>query len=97
MNEAHGDWLRVPFDSPLREGLKLRYGTFAGREAEKFAGVKRREGIPNIVVVGPAGEEHVFEAGEGSVSIETKGAGAFDDWLQFAWPSSRKRDASQVA
>jgi hypothetical protein len=97
MKEMHGDWLCVPFASPLCEALKLRYGTFAGREAEKFAGVKRREGIPNVVVVGPAGEEHVFEEGEGSVTIETKGASAFDDWLKFAWPASRKRDAAQVS
>jgi hypothetical protein len=63
-----------------------RYGTFAGREASNFPGVTRREGIPNVVVIGPQGEEHVFEKGEGSVAITTKGAAAFDDWAKFKWP-----------
>jgi thiol-disulfide isomerase/thioredoxin len=96
MNEDHGDWLRVPFEDPLREALKKQYGSFAGKEAAGFADVKRREGIPNLVVVGPNGEEHVFEEGEGSLAIEKQGAAAFDAWSVFAWPLERKRSASSI-
>lgn len=96
MDEHHGDWLRVPYDSPLRQGLKQQYGSFAGKEAAGFAGVKRREGIPNLVVIGPSGEEHVFEEGEGSVAIETKGAEAFDAWAVYAWPKERKRSVGET-
>eukprot|EP00038_Savillea_parva_P008570 m.177769 g.177769 ORF g.177769 m.177769 type:complete len:272 (-) comp14417_c0_seq1:141-956(-) len=96
MKESHGDWLRVPYNDPLREALKKHYGSFAGREVGNFPGVKRREGIPNLIVIGVDGEELVFEPGEGSVAIESKGAGAFDEWSKHAWPSvdanEKKRD-----
>ena len=62
-----------------------RYGTFSGREVKNFPAIKRREGIPNLVVVGPRGEELVFG---GVAAITTKGAAAFDDWSKFAWPDA---------
>ena len=86
MDEMHADWLRIPYDSPLRQQLKQDYGSFAGKEATNFPGTSRREGIPNVVVIGPDGSEKVFEEGEGSVAIESRGGAVVDDWANFAWP-----------
>ena len=89
MAAMHGDWLRVAFDDPLRDALKIQYKAFPGREVSKFAGVTRRDGIPCMVLVGPDGGEHAFISAEnGDDAITTKGGAAVDDWLQFAWPHS---------
>ena len=88
MREMHGDWLAVPWDGGLREGLKQQYGSFAGKEQQGFPHVERRNGIPNVVVVGPDGEELFCEPGEGSLSIETEGRKALSAWAgKWPWPN----------
>ena len=90
MTEAHGDWLAVRHDDPLREKLKEQYSTFAGREVEKFAAVSRKEGIPTLIIVGPDGAELQMEKNSacetGNSAITTQGVSIIDSWLQFAWP-----------
>ena len=83
MDEMHGDWLRVPFDSPLRQALKQRYGCFAGKESAGFPGAERRSGIPALVVVGPGGEEREFDAKR---VLERDPAGAMAQWAAHKWP-----------
>ena len=81
----HADWLRVPFDSPLREELKRTYGCFAGKEADALSGVTRRSGIPALVVVGPDGEELEFDA---AAAVRRGGGAALRQWSGHAWPSA---------
>ena len=52
--EAHHEWTMVPFNSPLRNKLKIRYGFCAGAEMERS--VKRRKaGIPTLALVDSQG------------------------------------------
>ena len=89
MSEMHGDWLRLPFDSPLRAAFKTQYGAFAGRERGNFPGVTRRDGIPAMVIVGPDGALQEFVSCEdGSDAISTTGGAAIAGWKKYAWPSS---------
>lgn len=83
MEEMHGDWLRVPFDSPLRDGLKQKYGCFGAKEQPLWPGVKRRNGIPSLVVVGPDGEELEFNG----VDVLSK-SGVPEAWSKMAWPAA---------
>lgn len=89
MDSEHGDWLRVPYaDTEARESLKAKFGCFAGSEQSKFPGVKRRAGIPSMVVVGPAGEELAHMDCDPPVELERKGFGLIDEWLgKFVWPA----------
>ena len=41
-NEEHGDWLSIPYNNPLRQELKRRFETCAGKEMEEV-GLTRRE------------------------------------------------------
>lgn len=87
MSAMHGDWLRVPFDDPLRQELKSRYGCFAGKEAADHPAVERRCGIPAIVVVGEDGTEHALldcEA-EGLALVNKLGSAVVEQWKPFAW------------
>jgi len=87
MSEMHGDWLRLPFDSPLRAAFKTQYGAFAGRERGNFPGVTRRDGIPAMVIVGPDGALQEFVSCEdGSDAISTTGGAAIAGWKKYAWP-----------
>ena len=86
MKELHGDWLRVPFDSPLRNALKKRYGCFAGKERPLWPEVERREGIPSLVVVGPTGSELVWTT-DAIPAVEKQGPKAIASWAAYAWPS----------
>ena len=84
MDEMHGDWLRLPFDSPLRNALKQHYGCFGAKEQPLWPKAARRSGIPSLVVVGPGGEELEFEG----VSAVSK-AGVPAAWVErHAWPAS---------
>eukprot|EP00755_Sulcionema_specki_P036260 Sspe_Gene.106533::Locus_84611_Transcript_1_1_Confidence_1.000_Length_582::g.106533::m.106533/K17609/NXN; nucleoredoxin len=75
--QKQGDWLRVPYDSPLRLELPKRYGTFAGRHAELHAPAKRRQGIPGLVVINSKGDELVFNGVE---QVNSMGPAAVDSW-----------------
>lgn len=88
MQKKHGPWLSVPYDNvEARNLLKTTFGCFAGAEAGSFPGVKRRAGIPSLVVMGPNGEEHVHMDCDPPTEFNRKGAGILDDWGQFAWPA----------
>uniref|UniRef100_A0A7S0WIC9 Thioredoxin domain-containing protein n=1 Tax=Hemiselmis tepida TaxID=464990 RepID=A0A7S0WIC9_9CRYP len=60
MDEAHGGWLAVSYDSPLRDELKRKYGVCAGKEQESVGVQERRNGIPSLVVLQPDGRELSF-------------------------------------
>jgi len=83
---THGPWLSIPYSNvDARSQLKTKYGCFAGAEAKSFPGTKRRAGIPSIVLMGPAGEEHVHMDCDPPVEIDRKGAAILDDWLAYKW------------
>eukprot|EP00802_Teleaulax_amphioxeia_P018658 Tamp_18859.p2 GENE.Tamp_18859~~Tamp_18859.p2 ORF type:complete len:171 (-),score=43.53 Tamp_18859:781-1269(-) len=50
MKEAHADWLTVPFDHPLRNEMKRKYGVCAGKEQEAVGVTTRLEGIPTLLI-----------------------------------------------
>lgn len=85
MEEMHGDWLRVPFDSPLRDALKQRYGCYGAKEQPLWPTVTRRSGIPSLVVVGPDGAELEFG---GTDLVSKAGPEAVTAWAKFAWPAA---------
>jgi nucleoredoxin len=65
LREAHGDWLMVPFDAPLRWDMKKRYGVWAGAEREVMGTDGKRTGVPTLVLVdAETGEELDFMAKE---------------------------------
>jgi hypothetical protein len=49
MKEAHGDWLYIPFDSPIRNELKIKYGVCAAKEKESVGVEPRHNGIPTLL------------------------------------------------
>ena len=82
----HGDWLAIPYeDEKTRSDLKKRYGCFAGAESSHFPGIKRRAGIPSMVVVNALGEEKVHMDCDPPTEINRKGDGVLDEWLEFKW------------
>jgi len=88
MNRKHGDWLRVPFDSPLRNQLKDTFGVFAGKEQSQFPNTKRRSGIPTLVVVSKHGKELALLDCDSSTvihQVETQGTAFLDQWEQLRW------------
>ena len=88
MNQKHADWLRIPYDSPLRQALKQKYGVFAGREQGDFVGTTRKSGIPTLVVVGPEGQEKaMLDCDSPAVlrDIQSKGVAFLDAWKAHAW------------
>jgi hypothetical protein len=88
MSKKHGDWLRIPFDAPLRQAVKQKYGVFAGREQADFANTKRRSGIPSLVVIGRDGEEKVLlDCDDPKVikEMESKGASYLSKWQAYKW------------
>lgn len=88
MKEKHGDWLRIPFDSPLRNALKEQFGVFAGKEKPLFPSVERRSGIPTLVVVSPDGKEQAMldcDSSKVIQEVETKGTAFLDQWEQYKW------------
>ena len=54
-NSQH-EWLMVPFDSPLRNNLKKRYGFCAMREMKELGMNIRQAGIPTLALVASNGE-----------------------------------------
>jgi hypothetical protein len=88
MNKTHGDWLRVPFDSPLRNQLKGTFGIFAGKEQPQFPNTTRRSGIPTIVVVSKHGKELALldcDSAKVIQQVESQGTAFLDQWEQFRW------------
>jgi len=87
MADMHGDWLRVPYDDPLRQGMKKKFGVFAGKEAEGFPGVKRRCGIPGLLLIKPDGSEGKLLdcEGDGLALIKKLGGGVLKEWEQYKW------------
>jgi len=87
MQKSHGAWLSIPFaDKAARDGVKTKYGAFAGKEASGFPGVKRRAGIPSIVIISPSGEECVHMDCDPPTEIMRKGDAILDDWNKYRWP-----------
>jgi Thioredoxin-like len=88
MDKKHGDWLRIPFDSPLRNELKETFGVFAGKEQGRFPSTRRRSGIPTIVIVSRDGKEQAMLDCDSPVVVkeaESKGSAFVDQWEQFRW------------
>jgi cytochrome oxidase Cu insertion factor (SCO1/SenC/PrrC family) len=88
MKKKHGDWLRIPFDAPLRQAVKQKYGVFAGREQDTFSTTQRRSGIPSLVVIGRNGEEKVLlDCDDPKVirEMESKGASYLAQWQAYKW------------
>lgn len=88
MKAKHGDWLRIPFDSPLRNQVKEKFGVFAGREQSSFPSVQRRSGIPTLVVISPNGtEQAILDCDDSKVlqQVESKGVSFLDQWDAFSW------------
>ena len=85
----------------MRAALKKKYGVFAGKEAPEFPGIKRRAGIPTLVIIGAGFEEFGLydcdDGGNGLKLLNSKGAGAFDDWAKYAWAPVANRSASFLA
>ena len=88
MKQRHGDWLCVPFVSPLRNELKQKYGVFAGKEAPLFPGTRRQAGIPTLVVISRDGTPHVVldcDSSKVLKDVESQGTSFLDQWEQFKW------------
>lgn len=88
MKEKHADWLRIAYDSPLRQQLKQKYGVFAGREQANFPNTTRKSGIPTLVAVGPDGQEKdLLDCDSPAVlrDIQSKGVNFVNAWKQHAW------------
>ena len=86
MQKKHGSWLSIPFDdSATRDSLKTKYGCFAGKESRLFPGVKRRAGIPSVVIISPAGDELVHMDCDPPTEINRKGDAILDEWMQHKW------------
>lgn len=88
MKETHGDWLRIPYDSPFRNSLKERYGVFPGKEQSLFPSITRRSGIPGLVVISRDGKEQVMlDCDDPKViqEVEKKGTSFLDPWEQYKW------------
>ena len=89
MKEKHGDWLRIPFDSPLKNQLKEKYGVFAGKEQQSlFPGVPRVSGIPTLVVINREGEplaSLVCDSATVIRQVERMGTSFLDQWQQYKW------------
>lgn len=64
---------QVAYAGSHRDDIKRRYGVWSGSEVMKL-GMKRRSGVPAIVVIDPTGEEVAF------VDAEARGAGALSKW-----------------
>mmetsp|Transcript_30407 Transcript_30407/g.74496 ORF Transcript_30407/g.74496 Transcript_30407/m.74496 type:complete len:161 (-) Transcript_30407:275-757(-) len=79
MNEAHGDWLAVSYDSPLRNELKRKYGACAGKEQQEVKVEERRSGIPALVVLQPDGAELCFD---GTGELSASGPVAVKRWRE---------------
>lgn len=65
MTEAHGDWLAVPFDSPLVGQL------------QEMQTKLELEGIPTLLIVKKDGTVVVPDAVQ---DVEDKGVSAFEEW-----------------
>ena len=86
MSNKHGDWLSVPYaDKAARDGLKMKYGCFAGAEAGSFKGIKRRAGIPSIVIISPKGAELLHMDCDPPTEIMRKGDAILDEWAKHRW------------
>mmetsp|Transcript_46585 Transcript_46585/g.72912 ORF Transcript_46585/g.72912 Transcript_46585/m.72912 type:complete len:160 (-) Transcript_46585:2009-2488(-) len=79
MKAMHGSWLCIPFDSPMRNELKRKYGCCAGKEQQAVGVAERRSGIPGLIVVRPDGSELVFEG----VAQAENGPVAFEKWMKL--------------
>jgi thiol-disulfide isomerase/thioredoxin len=82
MDEMHGDWLTIKYDSPLRDELKQKYGCFAGKEQENWPAVERKQGIPSLVVISSDGEP--VDCGlTGVKAVTEKGPAALKEWPKW--------------
>eukprot|EP01043_Picozoa_sp_COSAG02_P032340 COSAG02_NODE_2156_length_9643_cov_55.052761_9_plen_440_part_00 len=82
MEEMHGEWLTIKYDSSLREELKQKYGCFAGKEQDKWPDVERKNGIPSLVVIDRDG--NLAGCGLGGVKAVTdKGPAALKEWPKW--------------
>eukprot|EP01061_Rhynchopus_euleeides_P012365 TRINITY_DN2200_c0_g2_i1.p1 TRINITY_DN2200_c0_g2~~TRINITY_DN2200_c0_g2_i1.p1 ORF type:complete len:176 (+),score=87.96 TRINITY_DN2200_c0_g2_i1:53-529(+) len=79
--KKHGDYLALPYDSPLRQELPQKYGVFGGRHVERYPGVERKSGIPGLVVINAAGDVLNFD---GVKDLETKHDEAHAAWGKFS-------------
>ncbi len=93
--ESHGDWVMVPFDSPLRWALKKRFGIWAGKEREVLGTEGRRSGIPTLILVDAAtGEELDFLARGKVEDAISKGGGVRVDACIHSFAVSKKLDSN---
>ena len=65
--------MTVKFDGSNRGDLKKKFSIWAGSESFEF-GMRRRSGVPAIVVLNPDGDETAF------VDAERSGAGSLRKW-----------------
>lgn len=63
----------VPYEGDHRADIKRRHGVWSGSEVFQL-GMKRRSGVPAIVVIDPQGDELAF------VDAEASGANALSKW-----------------
>ena len=64
----------LPFSSPNRAALKVKFGTCAGSETEALGMVpkSRRNGIPTVIVVDNATGEPLDEEVNGNAMLDIK-------------------------
>ena len=87
MQKSHGDWLSISYaDKVSRDGVKMKYGCFAGAEAGSFPGIRRRAGIPSITIISPTGAELVHMDCDPPTEIMRKGEAILDEWAAHRWP-----------
>ncbi|KAG9415904.1 hypothetical protein AC1031_000290 [Aphanomyces cochlioides] len=76
--DKQGPWLMIPFNDPLRNELKRKYGICAQKEIEVVGVTNRINGIPLLVVVQSNGD--VIDAA-GADKVEVSGVNAFNAWI----------------
>ncbi|OQR99727.1 hypothetical protein ACHHYP_04626 [Achlya hypogyna] len=76
--DKQGSWLMIPFEDPLRNELKRKYGVCAGKEKDAVGVVDRVGGIPSLVVVTAAGD--VIDL-NGADKVSASGAAALNAWV----------------
>ncbi|OQS06136.1 hypothetical protein THRCLA_20432 [Thraustotheca clavata] len=76
--EKQRPWQVIPFESPLKNELKRKYGVCAGREQQAVGVQERLGGIPSVVIVAANGDLIDLH---GVDKIESLGAAAIQEWL----------------
>ncbi|RLN91416.1 hypothetical protein BBJ28_00006105 [Nothophytophthora sp. Chile5] len=75
--DKQGPWWMVPFEGDVRTQLKRKYGVCAGAEVRALQPIKRKGGIPTLVVIRPDGEVVDFQAAD---KVERDGVKALAKW-----------------